>query len=263
MHLLNTVTGEVSEVPSGERRKYAILSHTWGPEEITFQELSKYSAQPSTSSYHFRKAITSSAGYTKIQGFCNQAKRDGYDWVWIDTCCIDKRSSAELSEAINSMFKWYQESDICYVYLAGVLDESEDFSAKNSSFRKCRWFGSGWTLQELLAPKRVLFYSCQWKFIGELTPSSGLCDVVSEITSIPPAFLEGAPLSMANIAQRMSWASKRKTTREEDMAYCLLGIFDVNMPLLYGEGAKAFRRLQEEIMKYTNDHTLLAWGSRE
>ncbi|KAI4865454.1 HET-domain-containing protein [Hypoxylon rubiginosum] len=255
MHLLNTTTRQVSQVPNGERWKYAILSHTWGSEEITFQELNKYHER------RFRGSIYSRAGYQKIRGCCDRAKRDGYDWVWIDTCCIDKTSSAELSEAINSMFKWYRESKVCYVFLSDVSDPNEDFSTNNSSFRASRWFTRGWTLQELLAPRKILFYDCRWKLIGQLSLRSKLCDVVSEITSIPTAYLEGAPLSMANIAHRMSWASKRETTREEDIAYCLLGIFDVNMPLLYGEGARAFRRLQEEIMKHTNDQTLLAWGS--
>lgn len=158
------------------------------------------------------------------------------------------------------MFRWYKESDVCYVYLTDVMSPDVDFSEKESAFGSSKWFTRGWTLQELLAPRQVRFFSYEWELIGQLTEGSKLTEVVSKVTGIPPAYLEGANLRLANVAQKMSWASKRETTRMEDIAYCLLGIFDVNMPLLYGEGTKAFRRLQEEIMKQTHDHTLLAWG---
>ncbi|KAK8066139.1 hypothetical protein PG997_012886 [Apiospora hydei] len=208
--------------------------------------------------------ISSRAGFRKIQGCCDQARRDGLRWAWVDTCCIDKTSSAELSESINSMFKWYQRSDVCYTYLADVTvvpqSPPEWFAEADSSFRTSAWYTRGWTLQELIAPRQVRFYDGAWTIIGQMTEGSRLCEVVSEVMSIPPAFLCGAPLSRACVAKRMSWACARKTTWEEDIAYCLLGIFDVNMPLLYGEGPKAFYRLQEEIIRRTNDQTILAWG---
>ncbi|KAL8911328.1 MAG: hypothetical protein Q9171_003493 [Xanthocarpia ochracea] len=153
-----------------------------------------------------------------------------------------------------------RDSKICYAYLADVDEAVEDIAAPDSPFRNSRWFTRGWTLQELLAPKRLGFFNGDWQFIGERRKDSRLSEVVSEITSIQPAFLEGLDLRKANIALKMSWASDRITTRKEDMAYCLLGIFDVNMPLLYGEGSKAFARLQEEIVRRTYDHSLLAWG---
>jgi hypothetical protein len=188
---------------------------------------------------------------------CSQALEDGLKYVWIDTCCIDKRSSAELSEAINSMFRWYRGAKHCYAFLEDVpanLDTTED----SSSFTRARWFKRGWTLQELIAPFFVRFYSGNWTFLGN---SKTLRDIIVRITGVSSHILLGGDLRRESIAKRMSWASQRETTRDEDMAYCLLGIFDVNMPLLYGEGGdKAFIRLQEEILKTSLDHSVFAWG---
>ncbi|KAK4695010.1 hypothetical protein P7C71_g2651, partial [Lecanoromycetidae sp. Uapishka_2] len=259
MHLLDTTTKRLSSFFNERRPPYAILSHTWGSEEVTFQDLEKFH-EDSSRQHSFASSLSSRAGWRKIQACCDQALRDGFEWVWIDTCCIDKSSSAELSEAINSMFAWYRDSKVCYVFLSDVDEAVEDISGPNSSFRGSRWFTRGWTLQELLAPGRIIFFNSSWQVIGRLRKGSRMSEVVSEITSIQPAFLEGLDLRIANIAVRMSWASGRVTTREEDMAYCLLGIFEVNMPLLYGEGTKAFERLQEEILKRSYDLSLLAWG---
>lgn len=167
-----------------------------------------------------------------------------------DRCCIDKQSSAELSEAINSMYHWYAESAVCYAYLQDVqtLDD----------VRASRWFRRGWTLQELIAPANVVFLNREWQDLGD---KSELGPLIESITGIEAGFLHGDPLAEASIATRMSWASRRETARQEDMAYCLLGIFDINMPLIYGEGPKSFQRLQEEIYKLNpEDHTLYAWG---
>lgn len=170
------------------------------------------------------------------------------------SCCIDKTSSAELTEAINSMFRWYKKSEVCYVYLSDV--SSCDYILEQ--FKKARWFQRGWTLQELIAPDNVIFYSKEWHQFGT---KAGLSAFISDITNIGPLFLDSENLASASIAQKMSWASKRETSRPEDIAYCLLGIFDVNMPLIYGEGTKAFLRLQEEIMTtYPYDFTIFAWG---
>src|SRR3569833_2244284 len=175
------------------------------------------------------------------------------------SCCIDKKSSSELSEAINSMYRWYAKSDICYVYLEHVTDGDICASA-DSAFRRSPWFKRGWTLQELLAPREVVFDSRGWKRLGT---KRELCDIVASITGIHRRYLLGeSHLDAASIARRMSWASERQTSRPEDMAYCLFGLFDINMPLIYGEGArKAFQRVQEAIMQaYPHDHTLFAWG---
>ncbi|KAI0020355.1 heterokaryon incompatibility protein-domain-containing protein [Xylariomycetidae sp. FL0641] len=259
MRLLSTRTRELREFFDDERPPYAILSHRWlSQEEVSFRELSElYCASengPETG------PIASRSGYLKIQGCRQQALQDGFDWVWIDTCCIDKSSSAELSEAINSMFNWYKDSDICYAYLTDVPDATDDITQPESAFRMSQWFLRGWTLQELLAPRKVRFLDASWNSIGDLQEGTVLLHVVSEVSRISPEYLTGQPMETASIARRMSWASRRRTTRKEDIAYCLLGIFDVNMPLLYGEGDKAFVRLQEEIMKHTTDHTILAWG---
>jgi hypothetical protein len=225
---------------------YAILSHTWGEDEVTLNDILQGKAR-------------SKKGFQKIQWCASQALKDGYQYVWVDTCGIDKSSSSELSEAINSMFQWYKNSKVCYVYLVDVQESDvRTIQNKDSQFRKSRWFTRGWTLQELLAPKHVHFYSTDWKSIGAKKEFM-ITRLLSEITSIPEAYLIGKTLGDVSIAVRMSWASKRVTTRLEDTAYCLLGIFNVNMPLLYGEGDKAFLRLQEEIMKNSEDRSLFTW----
>ncbi|KAI8259463.1 hypothetical protein K4K53_003295 [Colletotrichum sp. SAR 10_77] len=162
----------------------------------------------------------------------------------------------KLSEAINSMFDWYDKAEVCYAYLSGV-SSTVDTSKTDGDFAGCRWFTRGWTLQELLAPDDLIFFSDNWVKIGEkLTLSRPL----SIITGIEEDILKGTkPIESASIAKRMSWASHRITTRPEDVAYCLMGLFGVNMPMLYGEGDKAFLRLQEEIMKQSDDQSLFAW----
>jgi hypothetical protein len=179
----------------------------------------------------------------------------------VDTCCIDKTSSAELSEAINSMYTWYKNAIVCYAYLSDArMFNCRTMWATEEEFKKCRWFTRGWTLQELIAPPSVRFFSQDWIFIGEKFHLSG---ILSNITGIDIATLIGGNVTDVSVAKRMSWASKRVTTRVEDIAYCLLGIFEVSLPLLYGEGKRAFTRLQEEIMKSSDDQSLFAWEERE
>nr|VWP01655.1 Alcohol oxidase [Ganoderma boninense] len=194
----------------------------------------------------------------KIREACRVARENGYRYIWIDSCCIDKTSSSELSEAINSMYKWYGMAVVCYAFLADV-PSGESHWSKDSNFRKSRWFGRGWTLQELIAPFRVEFLSSDWAPIG---CKASFADLVENITNISSyALLHLKPLEAFSVAQRLSWAAKRDTTRKEDRAYSLLGLFDINMPTLYGEGDRAFRRLQEEIMQRTPDQSLFAWGN--
>jgi hypothetical protein len=175
---------------------------------------------------------------------------------WIDTCCIDKSSSAELSEAINSMFRWYRDSEVCYAFLSDV-DADEPPSADKSTFQQSRWFTRGWTLQELIAPGVVYFYGAGWKQIGS---RETLLELIVKITRISPEYFSNGDLSQFSAAQKMSWAATRKTTRIEDIAYCLLGLFDINMPLLYGEGEHAVVRLQEEILRQFEDDSLFSHG---
>jgi hypothetical protein len=255
MRLLHSKTLELREFPNHEGIAYAILSHTWDNDEVLFQDLQGFNAETTP------PVIKRKSGYKKIEACCAQAARDGFDYVWIDTCCIDKRSSAELSEAINSMYRWYQDSGFCYAYLADV-PSGADPETKKKNFRESRWFTRGWTLQELIAPSTVEFYGWEWYTRGQeasLGTKASLQHDIFEITKIPIDVLRGSGLQPCSIAQKMSWAARRETTRIEDIAYCLMGLFNVNMPLLYGEGERAFVRLQEEIMKISADESLFAW----
>src|SRR5436190_6493763 len=228
MRLLNVNTLSLEMFNGRHFPRYAILSHTWREgEEVTFEELGTESAKLKL-------------GYAKITQSCRIAAQREFRYIWIDTCCIDKRNSAELSEAINSMFEWYRRSVVCYAYL-------EDVDLDGSNFANAKWFTRGWTLQELVAPHKVVFYSRYWTTLGD---KRNLSSKISQITGIDKLILEhDKDLQDVSVARRMSWASRRSTTRIEDEAYCLLGIFNVNMPLLYGEGDRAFLRLQEEIVK--------------
>lgn len=226
---------------------YAILSHTWGADsaEVNFKDLEHGLGKTKD-------------GYKKLQFCGEQAASDGLQFFWIDTCCIDKSSSAELQEAINSMFRWYHDAAKCYVYLSDVSTRkrkaSDRFSEQSwdSAFRSSRWFTRGWTLQELLAPGpgSVEFFSREGDRLGN---KKTLEQKIHEITGIPISALQGTALSQFSTYDRLSWAENRQTTREEDKVYSLLGIFDIQIPLLYSEGReKAFKRLQEEIDKPPN-----------
>jgi hypothetical protein len=241
IRLINTTTLELEVFMGDDLPPYAILSHTWiGKEETSLQEYV-------TLLDNKEHASRQKTGFKKIEQTCARALEDLYGWVWIDTCCIDKTSSAELNEAINSMFKWYQEAGICYAYLSD-LPAGADLDA---CLPKCRWFFRGWCLQELLAPTDLLFLDTAWTTVGS---RSGLRKIISQITRIDEdVVVDSKRMYDLPIARRMSWAATRSTTRVEDQAYCLLGIFDVNMPMLYGEGEKEFFRLQEEIIKRSND----------
>ncbi|KAF5490645.1 putative transporter [Colletotrichum fructicola] len=187
------------------------------------------------------------------------ALADGFHYIWIDTCCIDKTSSSELTEAINSMWAWYRHAQICYAYLSDVRSDSAHLGQGYKEFIQSRWFTRGWTLQELIAPSNVIFCNTKWVEIGN---RESMRDIVGKITGIDRHFFNHGVLGRYSIAQKMSWAANRVTTRIEDQAYCLLGLFGVNMPLMYGEGEMAFVRLQEEIMRRTSDQSIFAWFDR-
>ena len=274
MRLINTDTLQLEDFFTRSVPEYAILSHTWGPDEVTYQQF----ISPE------RQEVVRKAGYNKIRGACEVARSRQFQYIWIDSCCIDKTSSAELTESINSMFRWYEEASICFAFLEDVPSRPIRHGTANlghesrlwySAFEASRWFTRGWTLQELLAPRQVEFMSSVWELIGT---RDGEGEHIAKITGIAKEYLADIPtvshlhsvyasferrsdmLKTANVAQRMSWASDRTTTRPEDIAYCLLGLFGVNMPLIYGEGANAFMRLQEEIARISSDFTLLAWN---
>ncbi|KAF1936956.1 HET-domain-containing protein [Clathrospora elynae] len=221
---------------------YAILSHRWGAEaqEVTFDDIA-------------RTIGKDKSGYEKIQFCGEQARQDGLQYFWIDTCCINKANKAEFSWAIQSMFRWYRNAARCYVYLSDVTaspqgtDEEASAPLWDSDFRKSEWFTRGWTLQELLAPGSVEFFTREWEKLGD---KLSLIQQIYEITGIPRPALQGVSLSQFSINERLRWKEHRKTTCEEDGTYSLLGIFDVDLAPVYGEGAAgAFRRLMVEIEK--------------
>ncbi|EGR51183.1 uncharacterized protein TRIREDRAFT_45503 [Trichoderma reesei QM6a] len=247
MRLVNTRTLELEIFATPEEARYAILSHTWGEGEVTFADVQ----QPQRET----------RGWDKIRRSSQIALNSGYPYLWIDTCCIDKTSSAELSEAINSMFQWYEKAGVCIAFLEDFITTDEP---SNPDFAHCRWFIRGWTLQELIAPSELLFYSRDWRLIGTRT---SLKTIIAKVSGIPEEMLaanthsQRERLEECSVAEKMSWAANRTTTRPEDLAYCLLGLFDINMPLLYGEGQmKAFKRLQEEIIRSTDDDSIYAWS---
>jgi len=246
MRLLHCETLRLHDFLPDSRPRYAILSHVWEEEEeVTFDDIQDFAR------------AAQKKGYRKIKSFCQQALRDGLEYAWVDTCCIDKSSSAELSEAINAMFQWYRDAEVCYASLFDV-EEVQRQTPESCQFRDSKWFTRGWTLQELLAPRKLLFYSKRWDYLGS---RQSLALQVSAVTRIRLQYLLGQDLKSASVAERMSWASLRQTTREEDRSYSLLGIFDISMPLLYGEGGtRAFLRLQEEIVKRNADQSIFMWG---
>ncbi|RMZ34758.1 hypothetical protein D0859_01050 [Hortaea werneckii] len=273
----------LKEIADALEERYAILSHRWYPDgDILYADLANQQ-QPE---------IRNKQGWRKLRYAVDQAERDRYRYVWIDTCCIDKTSSTELSEAINSMFFWYQQAQVCYAYLWDISSECPPLSDARTpnaegdvsetpgegqysqavdahpesavvrqwrvKFTECSWFTRGWTLQELIAPREVRFFGVDWNRLGS---SHHLVETIAARTLIDADLLRGRKeLKRYSIAQRMSWAADRVTSRIEDRAYSLLGLFDVNVPLLYGEREKAFMRLQEEIIRRSNDQSILAWG---
>ncbi|KAF2723755.1 HET-domain-containing protein, partial [Polychaeton citri CBS 116435] len=228
--MINVHTLTIDEVTSPDI-EYAILSHTWGAAEVSFQDWEK--------SY-----IEAWEGYPKILGACRRAKADGLNYIWVDTCCINKSSNTELGKAINSMYRWYQNAKLCYVQLS------------DAALEKSRWFTRGWTLQELLAPRQLQFFDSRWRPIGDL---SNLSRTVSTITGIhEDALTHRRSLSSFSAAQKFSWAATRQTKELEDRAYSLLGLCGVSLQLNYGERKEAFVRLQKEIL-LTGDQSVLAW----
>lgn len=241
MRLLNTSSGAFKEFHEAPYPEYGILSHRWGHDshEVSFHD--------------FRAQLKmDTSGHRKVDRFLDIVAADGLSWAWVDTCCIDKTSSAELAEAIISMFSWYQKAEKCYAYLDDV-DEKR-------TWRQSLWWKRGWTLQELIAPASVTFYDAHWHVIGT---KAQWADGIQNITRIPAEVLTGRRRwTHWTIAQRLSWAAGRQTKKIEDRAYSLLGLFRVNMSPMYGEGHKAFCRLQLEILQKYPDDSILSWISK-
>lgn len=248
MRLLNTRTLEFEEFFESNVPKYLILSHRWEGKETTFQAFSTGRHLPPDEA---------SAGIKKIRDFCGIALKAKYDWCWVDTCCIDKMSSAELTEAINSMWSWYARADSCFVYFSDVF--AADARSLRDLLQGSMWFTRGWTLQELLAPRKQRFFDANWTFLGHRNEYK-IREALSTITRIPSNYFgKIEAIRSATIAERMRWVSMRNTSRSEDLAYCMLGIFGIKMPLIYGEGFEAFLRLQTEIIKINDDESIFGW----
>jgi hypothetical protein len=243
LRLINTKTHQLEIFYNWDQvPPYAILSHTWEEGEVIFHDISA-------------DVDKKKQGWGKILGACIEAEKLGIFYLWVDTCCIFKESSAELSESINSMFAWYRDARICFAYIGDFgVNENE------ALFEKSRWWTRGWTLQELIAPTEVMFFTKDWSFIGFRT---SLASRITKITGISEGILSGGNPHMlhnVSVAEKFSWAAKRKTTCGEDRAYSLMGIFGVNMPMIYGEGEQAaFFRLQKEIFGVFADHSMFAW----
>lgn len=274
---LNTWTGEFEWHPDPTKVTYAILSHVWrnakSGGEQSYNDVRRIQAAvrkcrqecdspvpgaTEPTEYHEEGTIFAHPELSdKIKGFCKVAREAGFRLAWNDACCIDKTSSAELSEAINSMYEWYRLSDMCYVYLADVSDDDVP-QVFGSEFQESRWHRRGWTLQELIAPERIVFLTKTWNFLGT---KMGLANTLEGITGVDFNILVGKiTLDSVSIARRMSWAAERETTRVEDRAYSLLGIFGLHMSPIYGEGENAFLRLQEEIIRTIPDQSIFTWG---
>ncbi|KAI5998281.1 heterokaryon incompatibility protein-domain-containing protein [Pisolithus albus] len=262
IHRAEHKTEVLQETDDEFDESYAIVSHRWGPDrtEVSYKQITGLMKMEEQE----REQVRQRDGYHKIIRSCEQAREDGYQWLWIDTCCIDKRSSTELSEAINSMYRWYRDAGVCYAYLNDVDEPAMPTKQNDSKFGQSNgwpeWFSRGWTLQELIAPKQVKFFNKDWVYIGN---RRDLGFILHGITRIPCVVLrDGLVAQRLSVAQIMSWAADRKTKRMEDRAYSLMGLFGVNMPMLYGEGRKAFQRLQLEIIRVSDDHSIFAWDRR-
>ena len=254
MRLLNTSTYELHDY--GEAvPEYAILSHRWQPPEISFESLN---------AAELRDPSRQTPQLDKIRKACAKARErmPPLDWLWMDTCCIDKKNAVEETKSINSMFEWYYRATVCYAYLLDVdksIPSRQIFESQNPKRhqQKSEWFERGWTLQELLAPQNMEFYDRNWKFMGTKKELSG---ALQSVTGIDGKYLAGQiSFKTASVATRMSWMAGRTTTVVEDIAYSMIGLLNVNLTLQYGEGVKAFIRLQRTLMENSTDESIFAW----
>jgi hypothetical protein len=235
MRLLNVYSLKLVEFNKDKKPAYAIASHRWDEHEATFADVRD-------------GQNTSTTGYQKVKDFADYVKThvQGVDWLWIDTCCINKESAAELSRAINLMFEWYRDADICLAYLRDVPEAQDD------SFERSEWFERGWTLQELLAPRTVVFLTRTWEVIGNkgdmgsgrANVGQSLEEAIARITKIPLEVLQDYQRSAQwPTSEKLQWMEGRKATEEEDLTYALFGILNVFLGANYGERGRARDRL--------------------
>ncbi|KAI0646589.1 hypothetical protein C8Q79DRAFT_678931 [Trametes meyenii] len=262
IHLINETHWEFLEVDDPGTVTYAILSHVWSRAGCVSGSSPEPTYEDLVNTKDFLSPTQKDPRFYKLREFCKTAWRHKYSFVWADMCCIQKSSSAELSEALTSMYYWYRCADICYAYLEDVQvcpNSKGHHPSHPENLPSSLWFERGWTLQELIAPRYLVFYSQNWSVIGS---KYHLARYISSITRIPPEVLtHEKDVHTFSVASRMSWAAYRRTTRPEDRAYSLMGLFGVQIPVQYGEGSYAFIRLQEEILRRIPDPTLFAWGT--
>ncbi|UKZ94417.1 uncharacterized protein TrAFT101_009289 [Trichoderma asperellum] len=268
MRLLSTKALEFHDFLGTDIPRYTILSHRWERDEMSYQDMTK-EMERNNNTWPGTTDVLQKQGYRKISEFRRLALKDGYEYIWVDTCCIDKTSSAELQEAINSMYQWYWNSDVCYAYLSDVSIPTDRTDADGrllfkasdlQPFQRSQWFTRGWTLQELLAPRALIFVDQTWKKFGTAYDLESFIETATSIQVRRHVHRSRTRSEILQVGQCMSWAATRTTTRIEDRAYSLLGLFDVNLPMMYGEGGRAFQRLQEEILRVYEDASILAWS---
>lgn len=262
MRAIDTTSFEFHHERGGlkfRKEGYAILSHRWlDDNEILYHQYEQHVDKLKSDSKDLSPQLD------KIRGACRIARSQGIKWMWIDSCCINKLDPSELTDSINSMFLWYHHSLLCVTFLHDVELNPDhlptdprifDSSDKNGP---AGWFSRGWTLQELLAPRMMEFYDNNWTLMGT---KADLQSSLSKLTGIDETYLAGTDdFRNACVATKMSWMAKRTTTLEEDLAYSMISIFGVNMPAMYGEGPRAFTRLQQLIMSSPSmDESLFAW----
>ncbi|KAJ8595030.1 hypothetical protein M405DRAFT_871979 [Rhizopogon salebrosus TDB-379] len=199
-------------------------------------------------------------GIMKLQSFCRTARDADYRWAWADTCCIDQTNNVEVQESVNSMFVWYRHAALTVVYLSDVPP-----SSKSGALAKSVWNERGWTVQEFLAPRIVLFYQSDWTlYLNDRSPnhkdSAVIMRELGDATGIDPQALIVFHPGMGGTREKLQWVSRRKTTMQEDIAYSLFGIFGIHLPVIYGERKQnALGRLLQEIIAQSGDITCLDW----
>ncbi|KAF1979740.1 HET-domain-containing protein, partial [Bimuria novae-zelandiae CBS 107.79] len=254
MRLMHTRTLTFTEFRVSRVPDYAILSHRRLEDEVTYSDM-----------FNLMDTMKQTDGYEKIVNCCKQAASVGLDYVWIDTCCINKREKDEVTYAINAMFAWYRKSQVCYCYMYDVPKNDLEPEHKDSKFRTSQWFTRGWTLQELLAPLYLIFFNSDWEEIGAKSSFKG---ITAEITGIAPSIVVLNQGGEVSVAQRLSWAAERQTSVGADKSYCLMGLLGVNMPMRLQTGdekeveedeEKTFFRLQVKMLKTSDDQSLFCW----
>ncbi|KAJ8519460.1 hypothetical protein ONZ45_g3573 [Pleurotus djamor] len=266
--------------------RYAILSHTWANRELGFRDVNVEGGMGVGS-------LEKKEGYAKLDGMCRVAGEFMCRYVWFDAVCIDKSNTMEMEETIHSMWKWYQNAYICIVHLSNTNLKLPSYPANSSvsptgprrrgdskrkQLKEDPWFRRGWTLPELLAPKRIKFYLGDWtKMDQRVGRRFDICRVqeegfdfgaeyvqflrlVADAATVPVCAVKQFSLRTHSAPEVFHWISKRITTRPEDLSYCLMGMLDIHIPIIYGEGHEnAFYRLQSACLQSSPSRLIFHW----